>query len=68
MRRGRLAVSDRAIGIALGILLGVAIIIAFLILGSRSTIDAPSLSDGSSQTQTQTQPPPVPSGAKKQGE
>ena len=68
MRRGRLAVSDRAIGIALGVLLGLAIIIGFLFLGSRSTIDAPSLSGGSGQAQTQTQPAPAAPAGKKQGE
>jgi hypothetical protein len=60
MLGGRLAVSDRAIGIVLGILLGLAIIVGFLFLGSRSTIDAPSLNNGSAQTQTQTQPAPQP--------
>jgi len=43
--------SDRLIGIALGILLGLAIVVAFVFLGSRDTIDAPSLSDGETQTQ-----------------
>jgi hypothetical protein len=52
--RGRFArVSDRAIGIALGVLLGLAIIVLFLFLGSRSTIDEPSISDGTTQTATQ---------------
>jgi hypothetical protein len=60
MVRGRLRESDRAVGILLGILLGLAIIIGFLFLGSRSTIDAPSLSGGSGQTQTQAQPAPQP--------
>jgi hypothetical protein len=46
-------VGDRAIGIALGILLGIAIILLFLFLGSRDTIDEPSLSDGPTQTVTQ---------------
>jgi len=51
--RGRFArVGDRAIGIALGILLGIAIILLFLFLGSRDTIDEPSLSGGSTQTVT----------------
>jgi hypothetical protein len=54
--RGRYArIGDRAIGIALGILLGLAVIILFLFLGSRNTIDEPSLSGGAT-TQTQTQP------------
>jgi hypothetical protein len=54
--RGRLArVSDRVIGIALGILLGLVIIVVFLFLGSRDTIDEPSISGGT--TQTLTQPP-----------
>jgi hypothetical protein len=58
--RGRVArVSDRAIGIVLGIVLGIAIILLFLFLGSRSTIDAPSLSDGPTQTQTQPATPPA---------
>jgi hypothetical protein len=58
--RGRVArVSDRAIGIILGIVLGIAIILLFLFLGSRSTIDAPSLSDGPTQTQPATPPAKV---------
>jgi hypothetical protein len=57
--RGRLAnVSDRAIGIALGVLLGLVIIVLFLFLGSRSTIDEPSISGGA--TQTVTQPATIP--------
>jgi hypothetical protein len=48
--------SDRLIGIALGILLGLVIVIAFVFLGSRDTIDAPSLSGGGTQTQQQTAP------------
>jgi uncharacterized membrane protein required for colicin V production len=52
--RGRLAkVSDRVIGIALGVLLGLLIIVLFLFLGSRSTIDEPSISDGTTETLTQ---------------
>jgi hypothetical protein len=59
--RGRLArVSDRVIGIALGIVLGLVIIVLFLFLGSRSTIDEPSLSGGSTQTVTQPAAPGVP--------
>jgi multisubunit Na+/H+ antiporter MnhC subunit len=58
VRAARGRVSDRIIGILLGILLGLAIIIAFLFLGSRSTIDAPSLSGGSTPAQTQTSPAP----------
>jgi hypothetical protein len=58
--RGRFArVSDRTIGIVLGILLGIAVILIFLFLGSRSTIDAPSISGGSAQTQTQPAAPPA---------
>jgi hypothetical protein len=54
--RGRFArLGDRAIGIVLGILLGIAIILLFLFLGSRETIDEPSLSGGGA-TQTVTQP------------
>jgi ABC-type Mn2+/Zn2+ transport system permease subunit len=60
--RGRFArLGDRAIGIVLGILLGIAIILLFLFLGSRETIDEPSLSGGATQTVTQpattTKPP-----------
>jgi hypothetical protein len=51
---------DRALGIALGILLGIAIILLFLFLGSRSTIDEPSLSGGATQTVTQPAPAPRP--------
>jgi hypothetical protein len=58
--RGRLArVSDRTIGILLGVVLGIAVILLFLFLGSRSTIDAPSLSGGAAQTQTQPATPPA---------
>jgi hypothetical protein len=46
---------DRAIGIVLGLVLGVAVIILFLFLSSRNTIDEPSLSGGAT-TQTHTQP------------
>jgi hypothetical protein len=54
--RGRFPrVGDRAIGIALGILLGIAVILLFLFLGSRNTIDEPSLSGGT-PSQTVTQP------------
>jgi ABC-type Mn2+/Zn2+ transport system permease subunit len=53
-RAGR--VSDRAVGIILGIVLGIAVILLFLFLGSRNTIDEPSLSGNATQTQTQTQP------------
>jgi uncharacterized membrane protein required for colicin V production len=53
--RGRTRIGDRALGIALGVLLGLAVIILFLFLGSRTTIDEPSISDGTT-TQTQTQP------------
>ena len=49
---------DRVIGIALGILLGLAVIILFLFLGSRNTIDEPSLSGGGT-TQTQPAAPPA---------
>ena len=60
-RGGR--VSDRAIGITLGIVLGIAVILLFLFLGSRNTIDEPSLSGNA--TQTQTQPAAPPAGASK---
>jgi hypothetical protein len=53
--RGRSRISDRVIGIAFGILLGLAVIVLFLFLGSRNTIDEPSLSGGAT-TQTQAQP------------
>jgi hypothetical protein len=49
---------DRAIGIALGILLGVAVILLFLFLGSRNTIDEPSISGGT--THTASQPATIP--------
>jgi hypothetical protein len=61
--RGRRWVSDRIVGIALGILLGLAVIVLFLFLGSRNTIDEPSISGGAT-TQTQAQPPPPPPPAK----
>jgi ABC-type Mn2+/Zn2+ transport system permease subunit len=52
--RGRLPrPGDRAIGIVLGIVLGIAIILIFLFLGSRSTIDEPSLSGSPAHTVTQ---------------
>ena len=54
--RGRTRIGDRAIGIALGILLGLAVVILFLFLGSRTTIDEPSISDGPAATQTQPAP------------
>jgi hypothetical protein len=50
-------VGDRAIGIALGVVLGIAVILIFLFLGSRSTIDEPSINNIPGATQTQ---PPVP--------
>ena len=62
--RGRTRIGDRALGIALGVLLGLAVIILFLFLGSRNTIDEPSLSGGAS-TQTQTQPAAPPNKAPK---
>ena len=58
--RGRYRwIGDRAIGIALGILLGLAVIVLFLFLGSRNTIDEPSLSDQATQTQVQPAKPPA---------
>jgi hypothetical protein len=62
--RGRTRIGDRALGIALGVLLGLAVIIIFLFLGSRNTIDEPSLSGGAT-TQTQTQPATPPKKAPK---
>jgi hypothetical protein len=57
--RGRVRwIGDRVIGIALGILLGLAVIVLFLFLGSRNTIDEPSLSGGAT-TQTQPAAPPA---------
>jgi hypothetical protein len=54
--RGRFPrVGDRAVGIVLGIVLGIAVILLFLFLGSRNTIDEPSLSGGA-PSQTVTQP------------
>jgi ABC-type Mn2+/Zn2+ transport system permease subunit len=52
-------IGDRAIGIVLGILLGLAVIILFLFLGSRNTIDEPSLSGGATTTQAQPGAPPA---------
>jgi hypothetical protein len=61
--RGRFPrVGDRAIGIVLGIVLGIAVILLFLFLGSRSTIDQPSISRGT--TQTATQPATIPGESK----
>lgn len=58
--RGRFPrVGDRAIGILLGIALGIAVILLFLFLGSRNTIDQPSISGGTSQTATQPATIPV---------
>jgi hypothetical protein len=52
--RGRFPrAGDRAIGVLLGIALGIAVILLFLFLGSRNTIDEPSLSGGTAQTATQ---------------
>jgi hypothetical protein len=62
--RGRTRIGDRALGIALGVLLGLAVIILFLFLGSRNTIDEPSLSGGAT-TQTHTQPAAPPNKAPK---
>ena len=61
MKRG----IERTIGIVLGILLGIAIVIAFLFLGSRDTIDDPSINEGGAQTTieapaTTRRPPPRP--------
>jgi ABC-type Mn2+/Zn2+ transport system permease subunit len=50
-------VRDRAIGIALGVVLGIAVILIFLFVGSRSTIDEPSINNIPGVTQTQTAPP-----------
>jgi len=55
MHRHPRRIRDRVIGILLGVLLGLAVIVLFLFLGSRNTIDEPSLSGGAT-TQTQTQP------------
>ena len=51
---------DRAIGIVLGILFGLAVIILFLFLGSRSTIDSPDISGNSTLETTTTTPAPQP--------
>jgi len=67
--RGRIPrPGDRAIGVVLGIVLGLVVIILFLFLGSRSTIDAPSLSGQATQTQTQTVPAPQKTPKKLPGE
>ena len=50
---------DRVIGIALGIVLGIVVILVFLFIGSRSTIDEPSINNIPGVTQTQTAPPPA---------
>ncbi len=47
--------TDRILGILLGIVLGIAIVAAFVFLGSRDTIDDPSISN---QAPTQTAPAP----------
>jgi hypothetical protein len=61
--RGRFPrVGDRAVGIALGIVLGIAVILLFLFLGSRDTIDEPSISGVT--TQTATQPVTIPGQSK----
>jgi len=41
---------ERAIGILIGILLGIAIVVAFVFLGSRDTIDDPSIDESGAQT------------------
>jgi len=52
--RGRFPrVGDRAIGILLGIVLGIAVILFFIFLGSRDTIDEPSISGAPTQTMTE---------------
>ena len=56
MRGRRFRVGDRAIGIALGIVLGLAVIVLFLFLGSRNTIDEPSIDNVPAQTQTAPNP------------
>jgi hypothetical protein len=63
MRGRRSRISDRVLGIVLGIVLGFAVILLFLFLGSRNTIDEPSLSGGAT---TQTQPPAPPPKVSKQ--
>ena len=61
--RGRFPrVGDRAVGITLGLVLGVAVILLFLFLGSRDTIDEPSISGVT--TQTATQPATIPGQSK----
>jgi uncharacterized membrane protein required for colicin V production len=55
MRGRSRRIGDRAIGIALGVLLGLVVIVIFLFLGSRNTIDEPSLSGGAT-TVTHAQP------------
>ena len=63
MRRRFWWPGDRAIGIVLGVVLGIAVIILFLFLSSRNTIDEPSISDGQA-TQTLTQSAPTPTAPK----
>jgi hypothetical protein len=51
---------ERVLAIVLGIILGIAILIAFLFLGSRGTIDDPSISGGGDEpAQTQEEPAPT---------
>ncbi len=59
MRRGM----ERAVGILIGILLGIAIVVAFVFLGSRDTIDDPSINESGAQTTIEappTAPAPIP--------
>jgi uncharacterized membrane protein required for colicin V production len=44
--------TDRLLGILLGVVLGVAIVAAFVFLGSRSTIDSPSIDNQPPTTTT----------------
>src|SRR3954471_19416704 len=66
LMRGRSSrIGDRVVGIALGILLGLVVIVIFLFLGSRNTMDEPSLS-GAGTTVTHSQPPTPPAKVSKQ--
>lgn len=50
--------TDRLIGIVLGLIVGIAAVILFVFLGSRETIDAPSLDRSTPIEQTTTETAP----------
>ena len=67
MRRRFWRPGDRAIGIVLGIVLGIAVIILFLFLSSRNTIDEPSLSGGADDADAAPAGAPAHQGDRAQG-